>query len=113
MKRLRDINLTIPKEAKALLEKDETFDFPLEEKILVEIYFVEATETDEIYKIRIPDFDDDFDILVDAQAMEVSRLIEEGGGGSVEEFIMEMAFIALERASEEQKTREFFEEISD
>ena len=45
--------------------------------------------------------------------MDMSRDVEEGGGGSVEEFIYYMVMRNIREEVEEQEARDFFEEISD
>ena len=114
MKKLKhNVILTVSKEVQEELKKDEDYEFPEMEKVTVEIYHLEDRENTEVYKIKVPALDDDFDIEIDSDVMDISRQIEEEGGGSVEEFIFEIVMQTLHRDAEEKEARDFFEEISD
>lgn len=107
-----DMVIKIPTEVQEELKKDE-YDFPEMDECIVEIYHVEDREDTEVYRIYIEALDDDFNIEINSMVMDVSRQIQEEGGGAVEEFIMHMVMQNLHQDAEEEEKRGFFEEISD
>lgn len=107
-----DMVIKIPTKVQEELKKDK-YDFPELEECIVEIYHVEDREDEEVYRINIPALDDDFKIAINSAAMDVSRQIQEEGGGFIEEFIMHLVMQDLRRNAEEDEMRNFFEDISD
>ena len=114
MKKLdHDILVTIPEEVRKELDKTVTDGFVTPETFKVEIYHVEDTNETEIYRIYILELNDDFQIEITKDAMDISREIEKNGGGNIEEFIFRLALNHIDKMSEEQEARDFFDEISD
>lgn len=116
MKKLKhDIILTIPEEVQEYVKKE--FDDALPGKVTMEIYYKEDIFRDnidwEVYNINIVELDDNFDILINKMVMDLSREIDEEGGGHIEEFIYHMVMNNIREEAEEQEARDFFEEISD
>lgn len=108
-----DILITVPEEMRKELDKETSWDFSGIEKFRVEIYHIEDIDDVEIYRIYIPELDDDFQIEINSLAMDISREIQEEGGGNIEEFIFQLALNHLKQIGEEQEARDFFDEISD
>lgn len=107
-----DLVIKIPSKVQEELQKSE-YDFPDLEECIVEIYHVEDREDEEVYRINIPALDDDFNIAINSVMMDVSRQIQEEGGGPIEEFIMHLVMGHLKQDAEEEEIRDFFEDISD
>ena len=116
MKKLKhDIVLSIPKKVQEYTK--EHFDDILPDKVTMEFYYKEDIFRDglewEVYNINIVELEDNFDIAINKMVMDMSRDVEEEGGGNVEEFIYHMVMKDIREEAEEQEARDFFEEISD
>lgn len=105
----KDIVIKIPDEIREEIKKD--FDY---NQLTLRIKRLEDYKHWERYSIRfLEEPDDDIILQIQSEAMDLSRDVEKGGGGSVEEFIIYMLIEQIRKHDKEQETRDFFMEISD
>ena len=105
-----DIVIKIPEEIREEIKED--FDH---DQLTLRIERLENYRNWERYSIRFLEEQDEDDIIlqIHSEAMDISREIEEAGGGPVEEFIICMLIEQIKKHEEEREVRDFFMEISD
>lgn len=106
----RNIIIKISDKIREEIKKD--FDY---DQLTLRIERLEDYKDWERYSIRFLEEQDEDDIILQIQtkAMDLSRDIEERGGGLVEEFIIYMLIQQIKKHEEEREVRDFFMEISD
>ncbi len=106
----KDIVIKIPEEIREEIKED--FDY---DQLTLRIERLEDYRNWERYSIRFLEEQDEDDIILQiySEAMDLSREIEEAGGGPIEEFIIHMLIQQIKKNEEEKEVRDFLMEISD
>jgi len=106
----KDVVIEIPEEIREEIKED--FDY---DQLTLRIKRLENYKDWERYSIRFLEEQNKDDIIlqIHSEAMDLSRKIEQKGGGPVEEFIIYMLIEQIRKHDKEQETRDFLMEISD
>ena len=105
----KDIVIKIPEGIREEIKED--FDH---DQLTLRIERLEDYKDWERYSICfLGEEDDDMILEMHSEAMDLSRDVEKGGGGSIEEFIIYMLIEQIRKHDKEQETRDFLMEISD
>lgn len=106
----KDIVIKIPDEMREEIKQD--FDY---DQLTLRINRLEDYHDWERYSISFLEeqYEDDIILQIKSEAMDISREVEENGGGPVEEFIIYMLVEQIRKFEEEKEVRDFFMEISD
>lgn len=105
-----DIVIKIPNEIREKIKKD--FDHA---QLTLRIERLEDDKDWERYSIFFLEEQTKGNIILHiySEAMDLSREVEEAGGGPIEEFIIYTLIEQIRKHEKEQETRDFFMEISD
>lgn len=106
----KDIVIKIPEEIHEEIKEDFNHD-----QLTLRIERLEDYKDWERYSICFLEEQDEDDIIlqIQSEAMDISREIEEAGGGPIEEFIIHILIQQIKKHEEEREVRDFFMEISD
>ena len=106
----KDIVIKIPEEIREEIKQD--FDY---DQLTLRIKRLEDYQEWERYSIRFLEEQNKDDIIlqIQSEAMDISREIEQNGGGPVEEFIIYMLIEQINKHNKEEEIRDFLVEISD
>lgn len=106
----KDIVIKIPDQIREEIKQN--FDY---DQLTLRINRLEDYQDWERYSIRFLEeqHEDDIILQIKSEAMDISREVEENGGGPIEEFIIYMLVQQIRKFEEKKEVRDFFMEISD